>query len=617
MKTKTFSNTILSVFALVFLMSFASAATLAEWNLTSDGNAINVDSNVNAGTFSSTGVTFNAFGTNGANAEDWSTTSSVDTSKYFEVTISPQSGSSITIADIDFDYSASIIGPASFELQYSKQSGFASPISVVTKNDVSSTIGNSQNSGLSISVASGETLTLRWYGYDFSAATNEFHIKNLKMEGTTTQPVTSIPEDVQECTTTGNPSQLEIKNIDFSVTEGFGDDNDYWYPFDEIEVEFDVQNDGSWDVDDLEIKVCLYDTSAEECVMDEDDMDINDNKFNLDWDDDDEQTVILTFDVDPDKLNEGNTDYEFYIIVEGTIDDNDAGSLDNQDVCVSDSENIEIRTDETFIILNNFNHPETVTCGEDVLVSFDVWNIGDQKIDKEDIFIQVFNQELKLEKTIEMDSDVRALDSERVEFSFKFPEDADEKWYTFDLSVFDNDDMDSGDIYENSENDEAEYETSIKVEGCSSSQASALVSASLVSGGKAGEELEIKATVTNTGDKSAVFTINPSDYNAWASLTSIDKTSLNLASGASGDVTIKFAVDEDASGDNTFSIEILSDGKSVIKQPVSVSIEDGSGFGITGSSIFSGDNTYLWIIGGLNVLLVVIIIIVAISVAKK
>ena len=52
-------------------------------------------------------------------------------------------------------------------------------------------------------------------------------------------------------------------------------------------------------------------------------------------------------------------------------------------------------------------------------------------------------------------------------------------------------------------------------------------------------------------------------------------------------------------------------------QPVSFNIEEKSGgFGITGGAINS-DNWYLWGIGALNVILVVIIIIVAIRIAKS
>ena len=51
MKTKFFTLLSFSVLALVMMMSLVSAATLAEWSLTTGGVASNVFANVNAGDF--------------------------------------------------------------------------------------------------------------------------------------------------------------------------------------------------------------------------------------------------------------------------------------------------------------------------------------------------------------------------------------------------------------------------------------------------------------------------------------------------------------------------------------------------------------------------------------
>ena len=155
-----------------------SAVTISEWNLTTDGSAINVNTDVTAGDFNlGSGVDFDAttpFDEKGARVENWPTADSVDTTKYFQVTIAPQTGNTLTISDVNFDYSASAQGPASFQLQYSTATSFASPTTLTTKIDVDNvdTAETSSNSGLSIQVNSGETLTLRWFGYDFNGVTN-------------------------------------------------------------------------------------------------------------------------------------------------------------------------------------------------------------------------------------------------------------------------------------------------------------------------------------------------------------------------------------------------------------------------------------------------------------
>ena len=64
------------------------------------------------------------------------------------------------------------------------------------------------------------------------------------------------------------------------------------------------------------------------------------------------------------------------------------------------------------------------------------------------------------------------------------PNDATERKYDLIFWVYDED----GDIFENDEDDEAEFEVSFTVEGSCSSAAKALVSATLESGGKAGKK---------------------------------------------------------------------------------------------------------------------------------
>jgi len=139
----------------------------------------------------------------------------------------------------------------------------------------------------------------------------------------------------------------------------------------------------------------------------------------------------------------------------------------------------------------------------------------------------------------------------------------------------------------------------------------------LVSGGNAGEELVVKATITNTGD-SATFSLNAAGYSTWASSAVLDQTSVVLATGESKDVLFTFNVKNDVSGDQTFDIEVLSDNQLVVKQPVSVLIEKtGTKFPGFSGNIINKNNWYLWGIGILNVVLVIIIIAVAVRVARK
>ena len=613
MKSKIFSLFGLSVLVLVILISAVSADTLAEWSLTTDGTATSVATNVNAGTFTySSGVAFNEFNIDdGANAEDWGLTATLDSSKYFEVTISPTTDHTLTISDINFDYSASIIGPASFEIQYSTQTSFGSPTSITIEDDVSSTGATSSNSGFSIQVNSGETLTLRWFGYGFNAETNEFHIKDLAILGIVT-PVT--PEELNFCEyddgVSNNPGELSVKIKDITnkgmSDKKFGDDEE-WFPFEEIEVEVEIENKGDDDVDDIVLEWGLYNKDTQEWTIEVDEED----EFNLK--DGDEETVIITFTIDDDmdedldELNGG--DFVLYVRATGDID---GGTYDGEGTCASDSENIEIIIENDFVILNDIEFLETVQCGAEVQVTADVWNIGED--DQDDVYVIIYNKELGINEKIEL-GDIDAFEDEKLNAIIDIPQDAEEKYYSLTFWVYDEDD----DLYENYDDKESEFDILIQVQGGCSVEPTAVVSASLESGGEAGEELIIKALITNTGDELTVYSLSVTEYSDWASLSSITPSTVVLGVGESKEVLVTFNVNEETSGDKMFNLVATADGEEAVKQPVSVSIQEPEVSGISGitGNVISEGNWYLWAIGALNILLIIIIIIVAMRVSKN
>ena len=218
----------------------------------------------------------------------------------------------------------------------------------------------------------------------------------------------------------GNDLSVEIKDI--NVEEGFGDDEDYWYPLDFVEIEVEVKNKG-YDMEDIEMIFCLYDVSEDSCVLDEDDVDFDEDNFDLD--DNDDQTIIITFQVDPEELSE-NKDYQIVVGAKGTIDDSDASeAIDGEDSCFEDNDDIEIRTDEEFVILNNIEFEslsgmvgenEFLT-GSKVKISGEIWNVGDKDIKDDEIFLEIYNNALRIDEIIEFDSGIDALDKELFEIT--------------------------------------------------------------------------------------------------------------------------------------------------------------------------------------------------------
>ncbi|TET29024.1 MAG: putative S-layer protein, partial [Candidatus Heimdallarchaeota archaeon] len=411
----------------------------------------------------------------------------------------------------------------------------------------------------------------------------------------TTLPISIIvtaPQEVLDCFTTGTLEELEIRDIDFTNNgmshATFGDDNE-WFPFEEIEVEIDIKNDGDFDIDDIEVSWGLYDVDAGEWIIDFDEED----EFNIK--DGDTETLIISFkldddlDVDLEDLSDNTDNYRLYVVADGTIDDS-GSSNDGQDTCAFDYKSASMIIENDFVILDNIDMPETVQCGENVQVTADVWNIGDD--DQDDVYVLVKSNELGINnKKIEI-GDIDEFDNAPFNFDFQVPEDAEEKTYSIRFTVYDED----NDIYENDyDDDESVFSVFLKVEGNCAVDSEVLISASLESEAKAGKEMVISVLLTNTADVTRSFTMQASGYDAWAELSELPGL-LTINADSVGEALLKLDLKKGISGEQTFLVMVYSDNELIATQPVSVNVESARPFlGITG--LVTTDNAYLWGIG--------------------
>lgn len=426
----------------------------------------------------------------------------------------------------------------------------------------------------------------------------------------TVNPASSEPPAADLCSGVSNPGSLDVKKIDFTNNgfqyTTFGED-DQWFPFEQIETQIDVKNNGNNDVDNVEISWGLWDTRDSRWVIEMDDED------ELDVKDGDTESITVAFsmdddlDVDLDELGDQSDRYRLYVVAEGEVDDDLSTPT-----CVSDFEPASVVIESDFVILDNIQIPETVQCGQTVQVSADVWNIGDR--DQDEVSLEIFGRESVLGINEEVSvGDLDAFDSQRVDFTFIVPKDAEEKNYNLVLQVNDED----NEVFQNDfDDDYAEFTVPFKVSGgCGAVADSTAVTASLVSGGKAGQNLVISSTITNNGATSATYLVSASEFAQWASAYEASPTSITVAPGSSAQVTFTFKVSNDASGQNTFYIELVS-GNDVKRQPVSVSIEKaGLLSSITGAA--AGSSGLIWGLGLLNVILIVAVIIVAVRALRK
>src|SRR3989344_515296 len=609
MKTKTsLSGFVLGIFAVLFLMSFVSADTLAEWSLTSSASSTSSDSGVTASALTiGSGISNLTFSTTkGATAEGWNT-GALGSSDYYQVTLTAKTGSAFVIEKISFDQiSNTSTTNMKFDVNWSDDN-FASSNKSIVIGSSSTTTSASSSTTTEININAGETITFRIFGYNADGA-ELFSVKNLKIEGT------REPSEILSCDSTGNSGELDVKKIKFSNKgmkyNTFGSD-DEWFPYEEIEVQIEVKNGGDDDVDDVEISWGIWNTKTNKWVIDideEDTIDIRDGGA---------ESLLVTFtidddmDVDLEDLSDGEN-YRFYVTAEGKVDNDDS-----DDTCVSDFETASVIVESDFVVLDDVTIPETVQCNALVEMTADVLNVGDN--DQDDVYLEVVDLGgvLKIKESL-LVGDMDAFDKESVSFTTRIPSNAEEGTYSLVFTVLDED----KDIYENDFDDEqSKYTLPIKEQGNCGTSATILgtasVSATLEYGGEAGKDLVVNAIITNKGTSSATFLISSSGYGAWADSATVEPGTLTLNAGESGSVSITLRVKDSASGTNTFDIEVVSGNQVATTQKVSVPITEKKGF-FTGSVIGGSDNNYLlWGVGLLNVILIVAIIIVVVRIFRK
>ncbi len=414
------------------------------------------------------------------------------------------------------------------------------------------------------------------------------------------------PEEINECSLDGNivgDAELKISIEDINVKEGFGDDEDFWYPYDEIEIEIDVENKGDWDLENIELNWGLYNDNEEDFIIDD-----KENDFKLD-EGDDAETIKISFKLDKKIKDYADGTTTLYVWATGDIDDKNAGSYDGDTICASDSHEIDIRTDEKFVIVSSADFPEVASCGDTIQVSFEVTNIGDEK--QEDITVDISSYQNNamgiIKQTISI-GDLGDFDSEDFFTSIVIPEGLEERTYYIEFTVFDED----GDEFENDEDDIAKFAFPINIVCGADSSAEPTITAALASAAKVGEELVVQVSIKNNGDATD-FLVFVEGYETWSELINIEPTILTIPEDGTKQTTI--TLNPTQAGSQTFKIKTIHNGKTA-EQIVTVNIAEKASSGITGAFAGVGD-TGLYVISAIFLILIIIIIALIVKVARS
>ncbi len=155
-----------------------------------------------------------SFGPDGAEKSNWTTGGAPDGGSYFQVGVSPSPGFSINVSRLNFSHFRDDVGIGNYTVAFSYSQDFSAPFNITTR-----TVADNENIqsgdiiGLNINVSPGQTLYVRWYGYNAETVRNTWTMfaNSLELLGT----VTSLTNSSTESDIVRDPGFDEPDNFDY------------------------------------------------------------------------------------------------------------------------------------------------------------------------------------------------------------------------------------------------------------------------------------------------------------------------------------------------------------------------------------------------------------------
>jgi len=398
---------------------------------------------------------------------------------------------------------------------------------------------------------------------------------------------------------------VSVKNL------GAGKNTD-WKLLDRITVDVDVRNEGDNNMGSVYARLALLDSSGKDVTSNLNFVNTDEDEISIGTiDHGKKERASFEFDVSPDF-----TDDTYKLVVKAY---SKKSGLSEDLLCVDTSSDLSDTYFDSIAISKESDKAKRIgftniklssdkaTCGDAVTLTADAVNVGDT--DEDQVKIDLTSADLGLTQSVELKGGLSQGDSSGVQFSFIVPQNLQDKAYKLELSA--DYDYRSG-VYRQSLNNPEDVPLTIF--GCSvvntpTSSSGALVTATLASDAKAGQPLTVNVNLKNTGSSSANFVVDATGYDSWASKATLSDRIVTLAAGESKDITVTLNVNSGVSGSQTFNVMTVA-GQSTSSKTVSVNVA-----AVEGVSL--GGNTLLWVIGAINLILVIVIIIVAVRVSRR
>ena len=405
----------------------------------------------------------------------------------------------------------------------------------------------------------------------------------------------------------------DLRIIDVDVTNNGQGDDDLWGYLDDIEIEITIENTNDDEsIDDVIVEIEIRDSGNN--VYTKKDFNIDDDKEDVGkiGKDGDEESVIFTIDELPTDLDEGT--YKIYVRAYEDNHGDEQCSSKSDDLENDDNDEtyfefeIEATQDSTVIVSNNLDNIQAY-CGEkNVEVTFKVHNIGSDKEEK--VLVNLYNSALGISEYKVID-DLKDGGSKEITFFVDIPEELAREYMEFDIFTFYDydDDDDELEIYaydEGSSNEGDDFAIGLQITSCAAPAPS--VNANLDSSAEVGEELVIKALITNSG-KDNSFAISASGFELWADLISVTPQTTSINEDEFVEVTV--VLKPHTAGTQSFTIDTIVDGESH-SQAISVKIDEKSDEGLFG---MNKNMTYIFI--GIIALVILIFLVLIAKISRK
>lgn len=374
------------------------------------------------------------------------------------------------------------------------------------------------------------------------------------------------------------------------------DDGDDFKQGDEIDIDVEVKNEGTQDLD-IVVEAILYDLDEDNEITS-----IKSDSIEIEEEEDFDLTLTVPYD---EELDDSNT---YFLYVKAYEED------EEDENCNYDAIEMEFKRESHEVIIDGFTiNPSVVNPGELVSFIVEAWNVGEK--DEDDVYIKLYNAELGLDlETNKFDLEKYDDDDnkETKTISFTVPLDAQAKDYAIEALVY----------YDDGDESYSTFGTlTVSGEGVTpvvEGEATLSLPQTSISA-TAGKVFAIPFTVNNNAESSIIYTVEVNAVGAWAD--SVSETITVEAGSSNTGYAYLTPYSGTSAGTYSATLNLKHDGSILDTKTVTVNV--GKVSGITGQvyepigTFWDNltENTWFWIIG--NIILVILVIIVLFLIFRK